>query len=98
MIPACKRPVGAPSAMARGGEALVSRSELVEIGGSHAQRDLFAQVWLDSMMRAGQFVGAQNMLAQQVSNQPESSRLKRQAAQVYSALGLESLARSLRWS
>lgn len=71
---------------------------LLEIGGSHAQRDLFAQVWLDSMMRAGQFVGAQNLLAQQVSSQPESARLKRQAAQVYAALGLESLASSLRWS
>jgi len=70
---------------------------LVEIGGSHAQRDLFAQVWLDSMIRAGQLAGAQNLLAQQVRSQPESARLKRQAAQVYAALGLESiLATSLR--
>jgi tetratricopeptide (TPR) repeat protein len=72
---------------------------LVEIGGSHAQRDLFAQVWLDSMIRAGQLVGAQNVLAQHVRGQPESARLKRQAAQVYAALGLGSVfARSLRWS
>lgn len=69
---------------------------LLEIGGSHAQRDLFTQVWLDSMIRDGQFVGAQNMLAQQLRGQPESARLKRQAAQVYAALGLDSLATSLR--
>jgi tetratricopeptide (TPR) repeat protein len=72
---------------------------LLEIGGSHAQRDLFTQVWLDSLIRAGQLVGAQNLLAQQVRGQPESARLKRQAAQVYAALGLGSVfATSLRWS
>ncbi len=49
------------------------------------------------MIRAGQFVGAQNLLAQQLRGQPESARLKRQAAQVYAALGLDSvLATSLR--
>ena len=69
---------------------------LVEIGGSHAQRDLFAQVWLDSMIRAGQLSGAQNLLGQQVRSQPESARLNRQAAQVYAALGLGSVATSLR--
>jgi len=71
---------------------------LVEIGGSHAQRDLFAQVWLDSMIRAGRLAGAQNLLGQQVRSQPESARLKRQAAQVYAALGLGCVAASLRWS
>jgi tetratricopeptide (TPR) repeat protein len=71
---------------------------LLEIGGSHAQRDLFSQVWLDSMIRSGQLVGAQNVLAQQVRSQPESARLKRQAAQVYAGLGLGSIAKSLRWS
>lgn len=71
---------------------------LVEIGGSHAQRDLFAQVYLDSLVRAGRFAGAQNLLAQQLRGQPESARLKRQAAQVYTALGLDSVATSLRWS
>ncbi|MDP3761087.1 MAG: tetratricopeptide repeat protein [Ramlibacter sp.] len=71
---------------------------LVEIGGSHAQRDLFAQVWLDSMIRAGRLAGAQNLLGQQVRSQPESVRLKRQAAQVYTALGLGSVAANLRWS
>ena len=71
---------------------------LVEIGGSHAQRDLFSQVFLDSLIRAGRLAGAQNLLAQQLRSQPESARLKRQAADVYAALGLGSVAASLRWS
>ncbi len=64
---------------------------LVEIGGSHAQRDLFAQVHLDAMIRSGQWGGAQHLLQQAVNSQPESLRLKRQAAQVYAALGLKEI-------
>ena len=67
---------------------------LVEIGGSHAQRDLFAQVYLDAMVRSGQLAGAQHLVQQQVRSQPESLRLKRQAARVYAALGLDSVASS----
>jgi hypothetical protein len=61
---------------------------LVEIGGSHAQRDLFAQIHLDAMIRSGQLSGAQHLLQQQLHAQPESLRLKRQAARLYAALGL----------
>ena len=64
---------------------------LVEIGGSHAQRDLFAQVYLDALVRGGQLGGAQHLLQQAVNSQPESRRLKRQAAQVYAALGLKEI-------
>ncbi len=64
---------------------------LVEIGGSHAQRDLFAQVHLDALVRSGQLGGAQHLLQQAVNSQPESRRLKRQAAQVYAALGLKEI-------
>jgi tetratricopeptide (TPR) repeat protein len=71
---------------------------LMEIGGSHAQRDLFAQVRLDALVRSGQLIGAQQLLQQQLASQPESARLRRQAAEVYTALGLESVATSLRWS
>jgi hypothetical protein len=84
-----------PRAIDELGQAL---PRLVEIGGSHAQRDLFSQVFLDSLIRAGRLGGAQNLLAQQLRGQPESARLKRQAAQVYAALGLGSVAASLRWS
>jgi hypothetical protein len=65
---------------------------LVEIGGSHAQRDLFAQIHFDALVRSGQLSGAQHLLQQQLRSQPESRRLKRQAAQLYSALGLPSVA------
>jgi hypothetical protein len=64
---------------------------LVEIGGSHAQRDLFSQVHLDALVRSGQLAGAQNLLGQQLRGQPESARLKRQAGAVYAALGLGSI-------
>ena len=68
---------------------------LVEIGGSHAQRDLFAQVHLDALVRSGALAGAQHLLQQQVRAQPESARLRRQAAQVYHQLGLAGVARVL---
>lgn len=71
---------------------------LVEIGGSHAQRDLFAQVHLDAMLKAGHLAGAQNLLQPQLRAQPESKRLRRQATKLYSTLGLPTVASSLRWS
>ena len=61
---------------------------LLEIGGSHAQRDLFAQIHLDALVRSGHLGGAQNLLQPQLRAQPESRRLRRQAAQLYDALGL----------
>jgi len=68
---------------------------LAEIGGSHAQRDLFVQMRLDALIRSGQFVQAQQLLQQQLRSQGESVRLKRQTARVYRALGLESVAQGL---
>ena len=67
----------------------------LEIGGSHAQRDLFAQVHLDALVRSGQLAGAQNLLQPQVRAQPESRRLRRQGAQLYAALGLAHAAERL---
>lgn len=68
---------------------------LVEIGGSHAQRDLFEQVYLDALVRTGSqaaLAGAQDILQQQLNGQPESLRLRRQAGEVYVRLGLGQLA------
>ena len=68
---------------------------LIEIGGSHAQRDLFEQVYLDALIRSGTettLTGAQGILQQQLNGQPESLRLRRQASTVYRALGLPELA------
>ncbi|RZL89459.1 MAG: tetratricopeptide repeat protein [Variovorax sp.] len=64
---------------------------LMEIGGSHAQRDLFEQVYLDALVRNGTeatLTGAQGILQRQLNGQPESLRLRRQADAVYAALGL----------
>ena len=68
---------------------------MVEIGGSHAQRDLFDQVHLDALVRAGTertLTAAQGILQQQLNGQPESLRLRRQTGAVYEMLGLEALA------
>ncbi|MGJ7546112.1 tetratricopeptide repeat protein [Variovorax sp. LT1R16] len=64
---------------------------LIEIGGSHAQRDLFEQAWLAALMREGSersLTIAQGLLQPQVNGQPESLRLRRQLAQVYAGLRL----------
>jgi hypothetical protein len=76
------------------GELGQALPRLAEIGGSHAQRDLFAQVHLDAMVRSSRLGAAQQVLQQQLRGQPESARLKRQAAGVYAALGLARVAAS----
>jgi hypothetical protein len=63
---------------------------LVEIGGSHAQRDLFEQVHTDALLRSGHLAGAQNRLQPLLRAQPESKRLRRQARRLYASLGLGS--------
>jgi hypothetical protein len=67
---------------------------LVEIGGSHAQRDLFEQLYLDALIASGTaaaLASAQGLLQQRVNAQPESLRLRRQADAVYAALRLPPL-------
>ena len=61
---------------------------MLEVGGSHAQRDLFEQIHLDALIRSGQWVGAQNLLQQRANAQPESLRLERQARELYRRLGV----------
>jgi hypothetical protein len=61
---------------------------LVEIGGSHAQRDLFAQIHLDALLRSGHLSGAQNLLQPQLRALPQSQRLRKLAARLYPQLGL----------
>jgi hypothetical protein len=43
---------------------------LVAIGGSHAQRDLFAQIHIDALRRSGELRGAQHLLRQAANSQP----------------------------
>jgi len=64
---------------------------MIEIGGSHAQRDLFEQVLLDARMRARtprSLAAAQDVLQRQRNGQPESLRLRRQVAAVDDLLEL----------
>ena len=61
---------------------------LVEIGGSHAQRDLFHQIWLDALQRNGQWAAVQNVLQPLCNAYPQSRRLARQMRQVNQGLGL----------
>lgn len=67
------------------GEAL---PRLLQIGGSHAQRDLFEQIHLDALMRSGHWNAAQQQLQPRCNQQPQSLRLRRLAQRSYSALGL----------
>ncbi|WP_162583902.1 tetratricopeptide repeat protein [Variovorax sp. PBS-H4] len=70
---------------------------LAEIGGSHAQRDLFEQLYLDALIATGTeatLASAQGLLQQRVNAQPESRRLRRQADEVCASLGLPQPLRS----
>ena len=61
---------------------------LLEIGGSHAQRELFEQIHVDALMRSGHWGAAQQLVQQRCNSQPESIRLGNQARRVYSMLGI----------
>jgi tetratricopeptide (TPR) repeat protein len=78
-------------------EAAASQLELalprlVSIGGSHAQRDLFEQIRIDALQRAGQLSGVQNLLQPRANAQPQSVLLKQRLGAVNKALGLQALA------
>lgn len=60
-----------------------------ETGGSHAQRDLFEQLWIDALIRAGAFGAAQQVLERRRAYEPDSVPGNRALALVYGALGLE---------
>ena len=61
---------------------------LVRIGGSHAQRDLFEQIWLDALARSGDWAGVLNVVKPRADAQPASVRLGRQVRSARLALGL----------
>ena len=65
---------------------------LLEIGGSHAQRDLFEQIHLDALLKCGQWNGAQHRVQQSLNAQPESMRLAALARRVYAGLELTEFA------
>ena len=61
---------------------------LQEIGGSHAQRDFFDQVLLDSTIHTGRYDKAQQMLEMRRGYEPESIPNNTLLAMVYENLGL----------
>lgn len=61
---------------------------MVEIGGSHAQRDLFEQLHLDAAIRAGRLVSAQQTLEIRRGFDPDGVHLNRALADVYGRLDL----------
>jgi hypothetical protein len=61
---------------------------LLEVGGSHAQRDLFSQIHLDALIRCQHWSVAQQILQPHINSQPQSQRLRKQAIPIYERLGL----------
>lgn len=73
------------TAVRRLGQAL---PRLIELGGSHAQRDLFEQILLDAVIRSGRLAQAQQMLELRRAHDPDGVPLNRMLAEVYRGLGL----------
>jgi tetratricopeptide (TPR) repeat protein len=63
-------------------------ARMLEIGGSHAQRDLFEQVYLDATIRCGELGLAQQMLERRRAHEPDGVPPNRALAEVYARLGL----------
>lgn len=69
---------------------------MAETGGSHAQRDLFEQIRLDSLIQAGRASAAQQVLEMRRTFDHDGVPLNRALAQVYDAVGLPDQARAAR--
>ena len=65
------------------------RSTLWQIGGSHAQRDLFEQILLDARLRAGQWEAARTTLEHRRQWEPDSPILAQRLQYVYQHLALD---------
>ncbi|HMK87441.1 MAG TPA: tetratricopeptide repeat protein [Steroidobacteraceae bacterium] len=65
---------------------------MIEVGGSHAQRDLFEQILLDSAIRSARQGVAQQMLELRRLKTPDDAPLNTALAIVYGGLGLPALA------
>jgi hypothetical protein len=63
-----------------------------ELGGSHAQRDLFEQIMLDAALKSGRLTAAQQMLELRRNADPEGVPVNMALSALYSRLGLAALA------
>jgi tetratricopeptide (TPR) repeat protein len=61
---------------------------MAETGGSHAQRDLFEQIHLDALLRAGRISVAQQVLEMRRTFDHDGVPLNRMLARVYASAGL----------
>jgi tetratricopeptide (TPR) repeat protein len=69
---------------------------MAQAGGSHAQRDLFAQILLDTAVKSGRVAIAQQMLELRRAADPNGAPLNTALAFVYDELGLPELGRRAR--
>jgi hypothetical protein len=69
---------------------------IAEIGGSHAQRDLFEQILLDTAIKDGRLTTAQRMLEQRRRSDMDGVPVNNALAAVYDEIGLRSLAEEAR--
>jgi tetratricopeptide (TPR) repeat protein len=69
---------------------------MAETGGSHAQRDLFEQILLDTARRSGRSSVAQHMLELRRSADPNGVPVNTMLAALYTELGLPALAQQAR--
>lgn len=69
-----------------------SLPRMAEIGGSHAQRDLFEQIHLDALIRAGHTSAAQQVLEMRRMYDPDGVPINRVLARIYDEAGLPALA------
>jgi tetratricopeptide (TPR) repeat protein len=70
--------------------------QLMDIGGSHAQRDLFDQIVLDALLHTGRFRRAQQILELRRLSDRDGVPVNRALAHVYERLNLPSLAAEAR--
>mgnify|MGYP003662764879 CR=1 FL=1 len=69
---------------------------MAECGGSHAQRDLFEQIHLDGLVRAGRASAAQQILEMRRTYDPDGVPLNLMLGNVYEQTGLPDLAAQAR--
>jgi hypothetical protein len=74
-----------PAAIRELGAAL---PRLPRIGGSHAQRDLFEQIWLGALIADSRWNDAQQALERRRASDPDGAPLNRMLARTYDALEL----------
>jgi Flp pilus assembly protein TadD len=65
---------------------------MMQAGGSHAQRDLFEQILLDTAIRGGHSAVAQQALELRRRSDPDGAPVNSALAAVYTELGLHELA------